>query len=202
MWQAAGHRPDSTREAVVLSVRHYGAVPKAVALAGVAVLFAAGVLASGTTAGGGRAAQPATTVTAATTGVDTTTSQAEPTTVVETETVERTTTRIVQVPTTQTTTSTANDSEGTPAWVWVLLGILAVGLVVLIVLLARRGGGATASVAERARHLEAAVASWTAQGWAIESQTADSAVLRRGAESMLVSVDPTGRVSTRPLASM
>jgi hypothetical protein len=178
-------------------------VPKAVTLSVVAVLFAAGVLLSGTIAGGGRAAQRATTVATATTVEDTTTSEAQPTTVVETETVERTTTRIVRVPTTQTTTSTASDTEGTPAWVWALLGILAVGLIVLIVLLARRGGGGgTASVEERALRLEPVIASWTAQGWAIESQTADSAVLRRGAESMVVSVDPTGRVSTRPNASM
>ena len=122
----------------------------------------------------------ATTVTDATTAAaDTTTAEEPATTVVETETVERTTTRILPVPTTQTTTSTASDTEGTPAWVWVLLAILAVGLVALIVLLARRGGGGTASVEERRRHLDAAVASWTAQGWAIESQTADSAVLRR-----------------------
>ena len=44
-----------------------------------------------------------------------------------------------------------------------------------------------------------AVASWAAQGWAIETQTDDSAVLRRGAEAMLVSVDQAGHVSTRPL---
>ena len=121
---------------------------------------------------------------------------------VETETVERTTTRILPVSTTQTTTSTSSDTEGTPAWVWVLLAILAAGLVALIVLLARRGRGtATATPEERQRRLDAAVATWTTQGWAIERQTADSAVLRRGAESMLVSVDATGHVSTTPLPS-
>jgi hypothetical protein len=87
--------------------------------------------------------------------------------------------------------------------VWVLIAILAVGLVVLIVLLARRGGGGAAAagvpVDARRRQLDAAVGSWFAQGWAIESQTADSAVLRRGAEAMLVSVDEAGHVSTRPL---
>jgi hypothetical protein len=54
-------------------------------------------------------------------------------------------------------------------------------------------------VVERSRRLDAAVGSWTVQGWAIESQTADSAVLRRGGEVMLVSVDEAGHVSTRPL---
>jgi hypothetical protein len=37
------------------------------------------------------------------------------------------------------------------------------------------------------------------QGWALDSQGADSAVLRRQGELMLVSVDPAGNVSTRPL---
>jgi hypothetical protein len=39
------------------------------------------------------------------------------------------------------------------------------------------------------------------QGWALDSQSADSAVLRRGTELMLVSVDDAGHVSTRPLQS-
>jgi hypothetical protein len=80
----------------------------------------------------------------------------------------------------------------------VLLVILAVGLVALIVLLARRGRGGGAPAGQRQRQLETAVASWTAQGWAIESQTAESAVLRRGDEAMLISVDQAGHVSTRP----
>jgi hypothetical protein len=54
---------------------------------------------------------------------------------------------------------------------------------------------------ERRRHVDAAVASWAAQGWAIESQTAESAVLRRGREAMLVNVDQSGHVTTRPLPS-
>jgi hypothetical protein len=82
----------------------------------------------------------------------------------------------------------------------VLIAILAVALVVLIALLARRGGGGRGSVPveERRRLLESAVSSWTAQGWAIETQAADSAVLRRGDEAMLVSVDAAGHVATRP----
>lgn len=183
-------------------------MPKALKLTGVALLFIVGVLAGGTIVGGVRAAEPATTVTDATTlAADATTAESTTTepavvpTVVETTTVERTTTRIVPLPAAQTTTSTASTEEGTPAWVWVLLAILAVGLVALIVLLARRGGG-KASVEERRRHLDAAVAGWTAQGWAIESETADSAMLRQGAQSMLVSVDAAGHVSTRPVAAL
>jgi hypothetical protein len=82
----------------------------------------------------------------------------------------------------------------------VLIAILAAGLIALVVLLARRGGGGGSHPVEPPRgQLDAAVASWTAQGWAIESQTADSAVLRRGDASMLVSVDAAGHVSTSSL---
>jgi hypothetical protein len=110
-------------------------------------------------------------------------------------TTVQTTTRLVPVP---TGTTSATDDDATPAWVWVLLAILAVGLIVIIVLLARRGGGG-ASAEEKRHQLDAAVGSWTTQGWAIETETADSAVLRRGNEAMLVSVDRSGHVSTRPL---
>ena len=79
-------------------------------------------------------------------------------------------------------------------------GSLALGVVVLlVVVLTRRGGGGGGgvSVEERQRRLDGAVGSWVAQGWAVESQTADSAVLRRGGDLMLVSVDQAGQVSTR-----
>jgi hypothetical protein len=134
-----------------------------------------------------------------TTAPETTTT---PTTTVVTTTVEHTTTRVVPVLPTTTTGTTNTSSEGdenaTPTWVWVLLGILAVALVALIVLLARRGGGQVGAD-ERRRQLDAAVASWTAQGWAIQSGTADSAVLQRGSESMLVGVDQAGHANARPL---
>jgi hypothetical protein len=82
----------------------------------------------------------------------------------------------------------------------VLLGALALGVVVLlVVVLTRSGGGGGVSVEERQRRLDGAVGSWVAQGWAVESQTVDSAVLRRGGDLMLVSVDQAGHVSTRPL---
>ena len=83
---------------------------------------------------------------------------------------------------------------------WALLAILAVALVVLIVLLARRGRSG-ASPEDRRRQLDSAVGSWVSQGWAIETESSDSVVLRRGSDSMLVSVDAAGHVSTRPLPS-
>jgi hypothetical protein len=156
--------------------------------AGLAACLIAGVLAA-TALGGGT-----------TTTETTTETVSEPTTVLTTATVEQTTTREIIVPRTTSTSSTESSSE-TPAWVWVLLAILAAALVVLIVLLARRGGGSSVSPEERRRHLEGAVASWTTQGWAVESQSGDSAILRRAGERMNVSVDSAGQVFTQPLSA-
>src|SRR4029453_5863115 len=150
-----------------------------------AVLFAAGVLLA---AGVGSGQIGETTTTTATT-------TAPGRTGVSTETVQQTTTRRVIVP--ATTTSTSDEGNGTPAWVWALVGILAVGLVVLVILLARRPAPPAPPPAGQQRRLDRAGATWAAQGWALESQTADSAVLRRGNERMLVSVDPAGNVTTR-----
>jgi hypothetical protein len=87
----------------------------------------------------------------------------------------------------------------------VLLTILAVALIVVIALLAFRGGGgggggggSAVPAADRHRRLDGAVASWSTQGWALESQSADAAVLQRAGERMLVSIDPAGQVATRP----
>jgi hypothetical protein len=81
----------------------------------------------------------------------------------------------------------------------VVLAILAAAVIGLIVALATRGGGGI-SGEEQQRRLEAAVASWAAQGWALENQSPGSAILRRGPEVMVVSVDDKGQVSTRPAA--
>jgi hypothetical protein len=171
---------------------HYVYVPRAVKLSALAALFVAGFLASAVIVSGGRAQIPTRTETT----IETTTLPGT------TETVEQTTTRRVIVPT--STTESGSDVSDTPTWVWVLLGVLALGVVVLLVVaLSRRGGGGGGgggvSVEEHQRRLDGAVGSWVAQGWAVESQTADSAVLRRGSDLMLVSVDQAGQVSTKPL---
>lgn len=166
-------------------------VLKALRLSGFVVLFAAGGLLAGMIAAGGQAAQ--TTTTEQTTITETTT---EPAT---TTTVQQTTTRRVIVPTTGTTTSASETGNDTPDWVWVVIGLLALGLIVLLVVLLTRRGGGTVPAEERQRRLDHAVGSWTMQGWAIDNQTADSAVLRRGNELMHVSVDPAGHITTRPL---
>ncbi len=185
---------------------HIRRISRTTKLLGLGTTFVTGVLLAAAIASGGIAADtttttPTTTVestTAETTTAETTATETTPTSAVTT-TVQVTTTRVLPV---NTSTTSSSDDDETPAWVWVLLAMLAVGLIGLIVLLARRGGGGGPAPADAGRgKLDAAVASWTAQGWAIESQTADSAVLRRGQESMLVTVDSAGHVSTRPLPS-
>jgi hypothetical protein len=167
-------------------------VLKALGFSGLAVLFAAGALLAGVVATGGRAAD--TTTTEQTTVTETTT---EPAT---TTTVQQTTTRRVIVPTTTgTTTSGSESGSDIPDWVWVVIGLLALGLIVLLVVLLTRRGGGSVSAEERQRRLAGAVGSWTMQGWAVDSQTADSAVLRRGSELMQISVDSAGGITTRPL---
>ena len=181
-------------------------MPRSITLSALAMLFSAGLLLAAVVAATGNAADTTTTETTST--VETTTSGDTTTevTVPVTTTVQITTTRpsvTITRPgtTTPTTTASSSSSSGTAAWVWVLIGILAAGLTVVIALLATRGRGGKVPAEERRRRLDGAVATWAAQGWALESQSADSAVLRRGEELMLVSVDDAGHVSTRPLAS-
>jgi hypothetical protein len=162
-----------------------------------AACFAAGISAAGLLAVGGTAADTTTadTTTAATTTAPADTTQATTTvTVASTTTVELTTTQETVPP---TTTAESSD-DGTPVWVWVLLAILAIALAAAIVLLASRGAHGSLSPEERGRRLDHAVGTWAAQGWAVEAQTADSAVLRRAGERMIVAVDASGQITTRP----
>jgi hypothetical protein len=171
-------------------------------IAGLSALAACGVLLAVALPAQGRGL--ATTTDTTTTDTTTEASTAETTvvstvesTAIVTTTVEQTTTRQIIVPTLPTTTESSSSESGTPVWVWVLLAILAVGLVVFAVLLARRSPGMSRD--ERRRRLDAAVVSWVAQGWAIESQDAESAVLRRVEDLVLVQVDAAGHVTARPL---
>lgn len=160
-------------------------------LVGLAALFATGLLLAGTLASAGVADITTTeTLPVTTTVEETTTAPAVVTT------VEQTTTRRVVVPTTGTTTSSSS-ADTTPTWVWVVLGLLAAAVIgLLVAFLTGRGG---LSDQERQRRLDAAVATWANQGWAVESQTPGSTILRRGPELMVVSVDDKGQISTRPV---
>lgn len=161
-------------------------------LVGLVALFAAGLLLAGGLAATGVADITTTETLPVTTTVEETTTA--PATTVAT-TVEQTTTL---APTTSTTTSSSSSSS-TPTWAWVVLGILAAGVIGLLVALFTGGRGGI-SGEERQRRLDAAVASWATQGWALESQTPGSAILRRGPDLMVVSIDDHGQINTRPLA--
>jgi ABC-type transport system substrate-binding protein len=169
---------------------------RSVKLLALAALFGAGLCLAGAVATVGSADTTTETLPTTSTVVETTTIEqtttAPATTVVTTSTVAPTTSA-------QTTALAESSSSKTPNWVWVviaLLGAAAIGL--LIALLTRRGGGAM-SEADRQHRLQGAIESWTAQGWALLSETADTAVLHRGNEQMTVSVDADGRINTRPL---
>jgi hypothetical protein len=158
---------------------------------GLAALFAAGVLLAGALVAHGQVTETTTETTTSTVHETTT---APGTTVVTTTTVPQTTSS-------PTTTSSPSSSSSTPTWVWVVLAILGAAVVGLAVALLTRRGAGGLPAAERHRRLDGAVASWAAQGWALESETTDSAILRRGGERMLISVDAAGQVTARPLAT-
>jgi len=162
---------------------------------GIVALFAAGLLLAGGLVSSGIADVTTETLPVTTTISETTTAPAQ--TVLTT--VEQTTTRRVVVPATTGTTSSSSSASDTPTWVWIVLGLLAAAVIGLIVaMLTRRGA---ISDDERQRRLDAAVASWAAQGWAMDSQTAGSAILRRGPELMVVSIDDKGQTNARPLGN-
>lgn len=164
-------------------------------LVGLVALFACGLLLAGALASVGVADTTTTETVPVTTTLEQTTTAPASTVVT---TVEHTTTEPATVPTTGTTTSPTS-SNTTPTWVWVVLAILAAAVIGLAVaLLTRRGGGLPPG--ELQRRLEAAVASWTTQGWALESQRPGEAILRRGPEVMAVAIDGRGQITTRPLA--
>lgn len=160
-----------------------------------ATLFAAGLLLAGGLAASGVADVTTTETVPVTTTVSETTR--EPATT-EVTTVEQTTTRKPIVPATTGTTEASSSASTTPAWVWAILAVLAAAVIGLIVALATRGGGVSAE--EKQRRLDAAVSNWAAQGWALESQTAGSAILRHGPDLMVVSIDDKGQINARPLA--
>jgi hypothetical protein len=163
-------------------------------LVGIVALFAAGLALAGGLAASGVADVTTTETLPVTTTLSETT--IEPTTVLST--VEQTTTRRVIVGSTGTTSSSSSTSD-TPTWVWVVLGVLAAAVIGLIVALLTRHSGLSAD--ERQRRLDAAIASWAAQGWVLDSQTAGSAIMRRGPELMVVSIDDKGLTNARPLAN-
>ena len=162
-------------------------------LVALAALFAAGLALAGGLAATGIADVTTTETVPVTTTVSETTTAPGNTVVT---TVELTTTEKV-TPTTATTASTSSGNS-TPTWVWIVLGILAAAVIGLAVALLSGRGGISAE--EKQRRLEAAVTTWSAQGWALVNQTPGSATMSRGQEVMVVSVDDKGLVDARSVA--
>jgi len=165
--------------------------------AALAALFCAGVIA----AFGGAAVDAAGTGTDAT--VSLTTATAEETTVQQTTvelTVTQTHTTITNGPGTVVVNppaSSTDTSSGTKTWALVAIGAAIVALVALIGWLASRHKDLPPE--GRRRVLDQAVAAWVAQGWAPVNQTDSTAVLRRGDEHVVLSVDGRGNISSQPV---
>ena len=80
----------------------------------------------------------------------------------------------------------------------VLSGVAIFVLVVLIAWLASRHKDISPEARRRA--LNDAVAAWVAQGWAPVSQTGSTAVLRRGDEHTVLSVDGRGNITSQAVS--
>ena len=178
--------------------------------ASLAALFCAGLVAafaSGTAAG----EIGALTTTGATTGATAATTDEQATTVEQTSiqettlqetTVQQTVTNthvVTKQPrTVVVSTATEDTSSGTETWALVLIGVAIVVLVALIAWLASRHKDISPEARRRA--LNDVVAAWVAQGWAPVSQTGSTAVLRRGDEQTVLSVDGRGNITSQAVS--
>jgi hypothetical protein len=113
------------------------------------------------------------------------------TTAGSTQTLQQTVTRTAV---TTSVPAAETSSSGLPLWAWIAIAVGAACLVVLLVWLVRRPR--KLGVEERRRLVVSAAASWIAQGWAIEQQSDDSAVLHRDGQRLLLRVDARGRIVT------
>ncbi len=100
----------------------------------------------------------------------------------------------------------ATDGDGVPAWVWVIVGIAVVAVLLAVFLLGKGRGEKVDSQARRAKTpaerqeiLVAALSGWTSQGWTIESQTADVAVLKKEGQRRQLRVDELGALHQQEL---
>jgi hypothetical protein len=109
-------------------------------------------------------------------------------------------TTVVTVASGQATAAEGESAEETPGWVWVVVTAFCALVIGLIVLLLRRRSGGL-SPAERRRLLDTTMASWTGAGWAIESQTGESAVVVRDGVRTLIAVDVAGHVTSGLLSA-
>ena len=171
--------------------------------ASLAALFCAGLVAafaSGTAAGEIGAL---TTTAAAATTTDEQSTTVEQTSVQETTLQETTVQQTVtnthvvtkQPRTVVVSTATEDTSSGTETWALVLIGVAIVVLVALIAWLASRHKDISPEARRRA--LADAVGAWVDHGSASVRQTGSTAVLRRGDEHTVLSVDGSGNISSQ-----
>jgi hypothetical protein len=92
-------------------------------------------------------------------------------------------------------------SSETSGWVWVIIAAVGAAVIALMVWLLGRRRRAEVSLEERSRSLGTTIASWTSQGWVIENQSEDSAVLGRDGERVVITVTSDGRVTSGALGS-
>jgi hypothetical protein len=86
----------------------------------------------------------------------------------------------------------------TVASLWVVLAIaICAGALVVIVRLIRDRDDNDVPAEVRQQQLFTAVTTWTTQGWTVESDDNESALLANGADRMLVAVDGRGRVTAQ-----
>ena len=80
---------------------------------------------------------------------------------------------------------------------WVLIAIAVVGLVQLVARRARsRPSSQPMSLDERQARVLSTVSGWTRRGWSLERENADSAVVSRDGEQVLITVDVRGHVTS------
>jgi hypothetical protein len=89
----------------------------------------------------------------------------------------------------------AEMTAGTPALLWIVLALAAGAAVALVVRSLRRDQSGELATEERQQRIFTAVTMRTTQGWVVDSETDDAAVMSRDGEHVRVAVDEHGRIS-------
>jgi hypothetical protein len=80
---------------------------------------------------------------------------------------------------------------------WVLIAVAVIGAIQLVARRARqRPAAKPMSLDERQARVLSTVSGWTRRGWSLERENADSAVVSREGEQVLIRVDLRGHVTS------